>query len=178
VAGRQQAFAAARTSATLLIYPARVDDRLDSETACQLAEKLAAARVAALCVIAPPLPLPGAPEHAAEEGSVLARAVSAHLAAHPSDADYVLFAHYSLRAGGWEQGSAEFVLCDGRGRLVLHERIDARRAEFRALRPVTKEDCTELIVRRLRERFVPAATPAPTAGRPGEHRRIARGSFP
>jgi hypothetical protein len=166
LAARQQVFGAVRGSATLLIYPVLIDGRLDSESACLLAEKLAAARVAALCVVGGPLPLPAAPEHPAAEGSVLARALSAHLAAHPSDADYVLYVRYALRAAGWEHGSAELVLCDARGGLVFHELGDARRAEFRALRPVTKEDCTELVVRRLRERFVPASTPLPTAAQP------------
>ncbi|RME37200.1 MAG: hypothetical protein D6788_09985 [Planctomycetota bacterium] len=83
----------------------------------------------------------------------LARAFRADVRQNPPAADYVLLADYMLGRPGREAAAVHFIVCDRKGEWVIVDFQNSHQDDFRAIRPVTPDDCAKLVVKRL-ERYL------------------------
>ena len=80
----------------------------------------------------------------------LARAFRTHLRDNPPDADYALYAEYTIRPSNQEVWSVHFVVCDRGGEWVIVDFQNDHQADFQQIDPKTHQDCARLVVRRLK----------------------------
>ncbi len=151
---RRQAFKQASETATMLVYPARAADAVSMESATHLATLVSEAKLAQAS--------------AADQGPQvkvrvsmneqqllwdMAHGVRDFVQAHRPDADYVLFAHYLMgrdAAGNPLVGGVHFTVCDRDGAWVIVDFQNSHHDDFQAIQPRSREDCDQLVLRRLR----------------------------
>jgi hypothetical protein len=83
----------------------------------------------------------------------MARGVREFVQAHRPDADYVLYAHYLMgkdASGKTAVGGVHFVICDREGRWVVVDFQNDHHGDFNAVNPKSREDCDQLVARRLK----------------------------
>lgn len=150
---RQQAFKKAAATATLLVYPARAGDEVSKDSAKHLATLFNEAKLtkASATDIGPQLEIKGN----MNEQKVLwdmARGVREFVQGHRPDADYVLYADYLMgknAAGKVEVGGVHFAVCDREGRWVIVDFQNSHHGDFNAIGPKSREDCDQLVLKRL-----------------------------
>lgn len=150
---RQQVFKQAAEKATLWVYPARAGDQLSKESAVHLTKLL---NDAGLCKAIAAL---NGPELSVKgdmnEQKVLwemARGVRSFVQSHRPDADYVLYADYLMgkdASGKVAVGAVHFAVCDREGQLVIVDFQNSHHDDFTAIRPKSREDCDQLVLRRM-----------------------------
>jgi hypothetical protein len=140
-----------RQQATLMIFPVRVGGEADTASAAGLEKMI---NDAALCRAIPAKVsvLLKASQADPNEQKILwdlAREVREYARKNPADADYVLFADYVFNPRQWEQGFVHFVVCDREGEWVIVDMQNSHHPDYRSIKPVSKEDCSKLLVKRL-----------------------------
>lgn len=147
---RQREFLAAHRRATILVFPVRTGNAVDTDCALTLARRLSRAEICQACAVGQPLFVAAA---VAESNTKalweLARVFRDEMRKSPSGADYTLFVDYVRSPEASEWAAVRFVLCDARGEWVFVDQQDLNSPEYRDLKPTDKPDCNDLVVRRL-----------------------------
>ncbi len=146
---REQAFKKAAPKATLLIYPPRAGEEMSKVSATHLAALINEAKLAkaASADQGPRIKV----KRAMNEQKTLwemARTFREQVQKQPPDADYVLFADYLM--GKNAVGAVHFALCDRHGELVVVDFQNSHHDDFKAIKPKSREDCDQLVVKRLK----------------------------
>lgn len=79
----------------------------------------------------------------------LARAFRAYVRDNPPDADYALYAEYTIRLSDQQVWTVHFVVCDRAGEWVIVDFQNNHQPDFQQVDPKTHDDCARLVVRRL-----------------------------
>lgn len=145
---RAEAFKKAAPGATLVIYPVHAGEDFSPESAATLAAEFTRARLtnASAPAQGPNLPLKGD----MNEQKVLwasARAFSDYVKKNPLEANYAMYADYLM--GKDSVGAVHFFVCDRAGELVIVDFQNSHHADFKAIKPRTREDCDRLVAKRL-----------------------------
>lgn len=82
----------------------------------------------------------------------LARAFQNCVRENKPDADYALFAEYMLNEEQHSVYAVHFVVCDRAGEWVLVDLQNSHQDDFNSVNPKSREDCTKLLARRLKQR--------------------------
>ncbi len=146
---RQQAFKKAASKATLVIYPVRAGGKSSPDQAVHLARLVNDAKLirATAASGGPQLDIKGD----MNEQKVLwdmARAFREHVQAHPPEADYALFADYTLMNKN-AVGAVHFAVCDRKGQLVIVDYQNDHHDDFNVIKPKSAEDGDQLVLKRL-----------------------------
>jgi hypothetical protein len=152
LAPRQKTFVSAAPTATLLVLPVVAPDRTENEIAARIANGINDARLfksasapAETKALPPPRPDPN-------EMKVLwdlARMAREQVKKNPPSADYVVCADYRFNPKNWERGFLHFVVCDRQGDWVIVDLQNSHQKDYQAIKPVSKEACEELLLKRL-----------------------------
>ena len=153
--GRQEEMKKAMPEATLVVFPVRVgmtDDAAEARTAADLA-KMINDEGLYKAEAAKQTPLLKASQGDPNEMKILwdlAREFRGYVRKNPTDADYVLKAHYVFNPQRWEQGFVHFVVCDRKGEWVIADLQNSHHQAYRAVKPTSQEDCDRILLERLR----------------------------
>lgn len=82
----------------------------------------------------------------------MARGVRDYVRTHRPDAEYVLFAHYIMgrdAGGNVRVGGVHFTICDRSGDWVVVDFQNSHHRDFGAIQPRSRDDCDQLVMRRL-----------------------------
>lgn len=140
----------------MLVLPPRImGQTTDTATAQTLANQL---NNAALCQAKPAEQVVKltASQKGPNESKVLwdlAREVRDRVRQHPPDTDYVLCADYVFNPRNWQQGYVHFVVCDRQGEWVIVDMQNSHHEDYGSIRPISREDCGRLLVKRLEGRL-------------------------
>jgi hypothetical protein len=79
----------------------------------------------------------------------LARGFRDHVRQHRPEADYALFAEYTISPPEGPARTVHFVVCDKNGEWVIVDFQNSHKEDFQSVSPMTVEDCNRLVARRL-----------------------------
>ncbi len=138
--------------ASVLVYPARVGQAVDSECATRLAEGLNADGLCKATALkdGPLLEVAGS----SNEQRVLwnlARAAKTFVAREKPDADYVLLADYLISPRNNYVRGVHFVVCDRAGDWVLVDFQNEYQPEYKRIKPRSRADCDRVVIARIKE---------------------------
>ena len=80
----------------------------------------------------------------------LAREFRDYARKNPTNADYVLYAHYVFNPQHWEQGFVHFIVCDRKGEWVNADLQNSHHHAYRTAKPISRDDCDRILLERLR----------------------------
>lgn len=149
---RQKVMKQLGPEAALVVYPVRVGgNQEDAEGAGNIAKMI---NEAGLCKADPAgqsLLLQASQADPNEMKNLwdLAREFREYIKKNPVDADYVLYADCLFNPQNWEQGIVHFVVCDRQGDWVIVDMQNAHHPDYQSIKPVSKQDCHKLLVKRL-----------------------------
>lgn len=148
---RQKAMKESLQNATLMVFPVRMSGEANAASAADLEKMI---NEAGLCkaISAEESVLLKAPQADPNEMKILwglAREFRVYARENPTDADYVLYADYVFNPQKWEQGFVHFVVCDNKGEWVIVDMQNSHHPDYQSIKPVSKEDCSKLLVKRL-----------------------------
>jgi hypothetical protein len=151
---RLREFHKVMSTATLLVYPALVGDQVSQESAQHLAELFNEANLVKASATEKELRLE-VPGNINEQKMLwdMARGVREFVQAHRPNTDYVLFAHYLMGkdvSGNVAVGAVHFTICDCEGQWVIVDFQNDHHGDFQAIDPKSREDCDQLVLRRLK----------------------------
>jgi len=148
--GRLGKFKASIGTTRLLVYPVLLGEAVNRPDAEQLASLIAKDFGGSVQTAEVPVHFQIAPSSNEQKRLWdLARAFRAHLRDNPPDADYALYAEYTIRPSNQEVWSVHFVVCDRSAEWVVVDFQNNHQPDFQQVDPKTHEDCARLIVRRL-----------------------------
>ncbi len=153
--GRQEEMKKAMPDAILMVLPARVgmaDEAAEAGSAADLAKvvndaglcKAEAAKQSRSLEASKPDP---------NEMKILwdlARDFRDYARENPTDADYVLKAHYVFNPQHWKQGFVHFIVCDRKGEWVIVDMQNSHHPDYQSVKPTSREDCDRILLKRLR----------------------------
>ncbi|MFH1749062.1 MAG: hypothetical protein ABIG44_18685 [Planctomycetota bacterium] len=133
----------------LAVYPVLVGTEVNTPDATHLAELLAN-QFECKTEVAPEMPIKVAP-NSNEQRRLwdLARAFQAKVLENPPDAEYALYAEYTIRPRDQMVWTVHFVVCDRAGEWVIVDFQNNHHADFQQVNPQTHADCATLIAQRL-----------------------------
>ena len=152
IPARQKALVVAHPKAALLVVPLAAPDHNENEITTRLAKAIGDAKffksVASLAdasAVSAPRPDPNEMKMPWD----LARVRREQVKKNAPAADYVLCADYRFNPDNWEQGYLHFVVCDQQGKWVIVEMQYSHRKTYQNIKPTSKHDCEELLVKRM-----------------------------
>lgn len=140
------------SAARVLVFPVRVRDMVDRESAAQLVAQLNDEHIVA-ATLADTGPLFELRPSSNEQRVLwdLAHALQRHVRETQPDADYVLYADYLMSSGPRpEVGGVHFVVCDRAGEFVIVDFQNEYQDDFKAVHPDSRAACGQLVARRLK----------------------------
>lgn len=145
---RQQVLKKTASACTMLIYPGRAGNEISPDS-IHLTKLINEAKLtkASAAESGPTIKAKGD----INEQKVLwsmARTLRDHVQKHPPTTDYVLYTDYLFRAKD-AVGAVHFVVCDRQGQWVIVDYQNEHHADFKAIKPKSREDCDRLVVKRL-----------------------------
>jgi len=156
LADRLKQMQGSRNSLKLLIFPARIGgDRANVESAADLAKLVNGAKLCNAVPATQTVVLKASQADPNEQKALwdLAREFREYVKNNRSDADYVLYADYVFNPSNWEQGFVHFVVCDRQGEWVIVDYQNSHHPDFQSIKPVSRNDCDKLLVKRLEEQL-------------------------
>ncbi len=147
---RQQSLKQTHQTATFLIYPIQLHPEVDSDSSTHLVTMLNE-RELCRAESADAQPRFEIAPNSNEQRRLwdLARAVRDYTRAQSPDADYVLFAEYTIRPSNQQVWAVHFVVCDRSGEWVIVDFQNEHQPDFKRLQPKTRDDCGRLVAERL-----------------------------
>jgi hypothetical protein len=155
MSNRQEMMKKTAKTARLTIFPVRIGSESSEENAKHLAELLQEDKALQVKVSnkSPDLQIKGS----SNEQRVLwdmARAFRDYVRNNPSDTEYTLYADYMIARKIGEKNeivrAVHFAVCDPKGEWVIVDFQNDYQADFKSVKPKSKEDCDRLVVRRLK----------------------------
>ena len=149
---RQKAMKQLGPQATLVVYPARVGgNQEDAASAGDIAKMINEAGLFKAEPAKQSLLLKASLADPNEMKNLwdLAREFREYVKKNPVDADYVLYAECLFNPQNWEQGMVHFVVCDRQGEWVIVDMQNSHHPDYQSIKPVSKQDCYRLLVKRL-----------------------------
>jgi len=152
---RQEEMKRAMPEATLMVFPARVgmaDKAAEAGSAADLAKMI---NDAGLCKAEAAKQSRSLKASQADPNEMkilwdLAREFRDYARKNPTDADYVLKAHYVFNPKHWEQGFVHFTVCDRKGEWVIVDLQNSHHPDYQSVKPTSREDCDRILLKRLR----------------------------
>lgn len=146
---RQKALKAALKSAKLEVYPVLLGGTVDRAGAEHL---VALIKGAGLCdaTVAGTEPCFEIKPNSNEQRRLwdLAKAFQTQVRKEKQQADYALYAEYAI--GGGQAHAVHFIICDRYGEWVVVDFQNSHHDDFNAVKPESRADCDELVLRRLK----------------------------
>lgn len=134
--------------ATITIYPVQAGDVQSTQSAQALVQMINEKKWLQAQASDQPLKLPF--ESSMNQQKVLwslAHSLQKHVKQHPPQTDYVLFAHYLM--GKDDVMGVHMIICNRAGDWVIVDFQNSHGADFRAVNPKNREQCDQLIIKRL-----------------------------
>lgn len=135
-------------ASTMVVYPVRAGDELNSDSATAVVAMINKAGLANATAAAHGEKFAVQPDM--NEQKVLwgmARAFRDHVRKAKPDADYVVYADYLMDKDN--VGAVHFAICDRQGEWVLVDFQNSHHKDFQSIKPKSREDCDRLVAKRL-----------------------------
>jgi|GEM_PF-1374669 len=138
-------------SATLLVFPVRINEAADAVSATNLVRLINEAGLCKAAAAKQNLLLKASRDDANEMKAMwnLAREFRDYVRENPLDADYALYADCVFNPRWWEIGYVHFVVCNRQGEWVIVDMQNSHHADYQGLKPTSKDGYSRLMVRRL-----------------------------
>ncbi len=147
---REEKFEDNAPNCQVVIYPPRIGDEVDRQRAEHLVAEINKRGWfnAQIAKEAPVLKVAG---NSNEQRVLwdLAKRFQDYVKEHPPAADYALYADYLM--AGEKVGAVHFVICDRSGAWVVVDFQNSHHADFQAVKPQSRADCDELLLRMLKD---------------------------
>lgn len=147
---RQKELKESRKNITVMVFPVRIGETVDSTSATELAKMITDAGLCKAVPAKQSLLMKAAP--AINELKALwnlAREVRDYTRKNTLGVDYALYADYAFNPQQWEQGFVHFVLCDRNGEWVIVDMQNSHQGDYQSIKPTSSEGCNKLLVKRL-----------------------------
>lgn len=147
---RQESLRQTHKTAKVLVYPVQLANQLDRNSATHVTTLLVD-RELCKAQVADAQPRFEIAPSSNEQRRLwdLARAFRDYVRAESPDADYVLFAEYTIRPSDQQVWAVHFVVCDRSGQWVIVDFQNEYQPDFKRLKPKTRDDCGALVAERL-----------------------------
>ncbi len=145
---RSQAFRKDAVKSTMLIYPSHAGNAFSPDSAKAIAAKINEKKLA-LAVTEEKGPAIEFNRDINQQQVLwtVARRFSEFIKKNPPSTDYALLADYLM--GPDAVGGVHVIVCNKQGDIVLVDYQNSHHADFQAIRPKTRDDCDQLVVKRL-----------------------------
>jgi hypothetical protein len=148
---RQKGMKASRRTATLMVFPIRIEGAANAASAADLARMINDAGLCKAIAASESVLLKASRADPNELKTLwdLAREFRDYSRRNPTSADYVLYADYAFNPQQWEQGFVHFVVCDRAGEWVIVDMQNSHHPDYQTVKPTSRAGCDNLLLKRL-----------------------------